>query len=81
MKRFNVLLLIQLLAVVAFGQINLTGTVKDEGETLAGASVVIDKSYYGVSTKSDGSFEFKNLKAGDYKLKISFIGFEPRKLS
>ncbi len=80
MKRFNVLLLLQLLAVVAFGQINLTGSVKGDGEILAGASVVIDNSYYGISTQSDGSFKFKNLKEGDYKLKVSFIGFETQEV-
>ncbi len=80
MKRLNLLLLLQVMAVVAFGQINLTGFVKGNGEKLAGASVVIDQSYYGVSTGSDGSFEFKNLKAGDYKLKVSFIGFETKEL-
>ncbi len=78
MKKFNVLLLLQLMAVVAFGQINLTGVVKGEGEPLAGASVVIDKTFYGVSAAGDGSFEFKNLKKGDYKLKVSFIGFETK---
>lgn len=69
-----------MLAVVAFGQINLSGVVKGDGEALAGASVVIDKSFYGISTQSDGSFEFKNLKTGDYTLKISFIGFETKEV-
>jgi iron complex outermembrane receptor protein len=65
---------------MAFGQINLTGIVKGEGELLAGASVVIDQTFYGVSALNDGSFEFKNLKAGDYTVKVSFIGFETKEL-
>ncbi|MCY1720934.1 TonB-dependent receptor [Prolixibacteraceae bacterium Z1-6] len=80
MKRLNVVLLLQLIAVVAFGQINLTGVVKGKGEPLAGASVVIDKTFYGVSASGDGTFEFKNLDEGDYKLKVSFIGFETKEL-
>ncbi len=80
MKKFNVVLLLQLLAAMAFGQINLTGIVKGEGELLAGASVVIDQTFYGVSALNDGSFEFKNLKAGDYTVKVSFIGFETKEL-
>ncbi len=80
MRRLNVLLLLQLIAAMAFGQINLTGVVKGDGETLAGASVVIEKSFYGVSTQSDGSFEFKNLKAGDYSLIVSFVGFQPQRV-
>ncbi len=80
MRRFSLMLLLQLMAVIAFGQINLTGVVKGDGETLAGASVVIDKTFYGVSTQSDGSFELQNLKPGDYSLTVSFIGFETQKV-
>nr|WP_319269539.1 TonB-dependent receptor [uncultured Draconibacterium sp.] len=80
MKKFSLVLLLQIMAVIAFGQINLTGVVKGDGETLAGASVVIEKSFYGVSTQANGSFEFKNLKPGDYTLLVSFIGFEPQKI-
>ncbi|WP_163321899.1 TonB-dependent receptor [Draconibacterium mangrovi] len=81
MKRLSLVLLLQIMAVIAFGQINLTGVVKGDGETLAGASVVIEKSFYGVSTKANGSFELKNLKPGDYTLLVSFIGFEPQKIN
>nr|WP_319573471.1 TonB-dependent receptor [uncultured Draconibacterium sp.] len=80
MKRLSLMLLLQLMAVIAFGQINLTGVVKGDGEALAGASVVIEKSFYGVSTQANGSFEFKNLKPGNYTLLVSFIGFEPQKI-
>lgn len=80
MKKLNVLLLLQLLAAMAFGQISLTGIVKGDGEVLAGASVVINQTLYGVSASADGSFEFKNLKAGDYKLKVSFVGFESKEV-
>jgi iron complex outermembrane receptor protein len=81
MKKFSLMLLLQLMAVIAFGQMNLTGLVKGDGEALAGASVVIEKSYYGVSTRANGSFEFKNLKPGNYTLLVSFIGFEPQEVS
>ncbi|WP_319501175.1 TonB-dependent receptor [uncultured Draconibacterium sp.] len=80
MKRLSLVLLLQIMAVIAFGQINLTGVVKGDGEALAGAAVVIEKSFYGVSTQANGSFEFKNLKPGDYTLLVSFIGFEPQKI-
>ena len=74
-------MLLQLLAVVAFGQIKLSGIVKGNGEPLAGASVVIDDTYYGISTSSDGIFHLNNLNAGDYTLRVSFIGFETKELS
>lgn len=70
-------LLLQLFVIAGFGQIKLTGVVTGNNEPLAGASVVLENSMYGVSTQSDGAFEFKNLKPGEYVVKVSFIGFEP----
>ncbi len=74
------MLLLQMLAVFSFAQMKLSGTVLGDGEPLPGASVVLDQSFYGVSTGNDGSFELKNLEAGDYTLSVSFIGFEPKKV-
>ena len=75
MKKFSFLLLMQLIVLLATGQVKLSGVVTGNGEPLAGASVVLENSYYGISTSSEGTFEFKNLKKGDYTLKVSFIGF------
>lgn len=68
------------MACTTVGQVNLKGIVKGKGEPLAGASVVIVNTFYGVSTSGDGSFTFNNLKTGDYTLKVSFIGFETKTL-
>ena len=70
----------QLMAIVVYGQINLNGVVKGNGEPLIGASVIISNTFYGISTSNNGSFEFKNLKKGNYVLKVSFIGFETKEL-
>ena len=75
MKKFSFWLLLQLSVLLAAGQVKLSGVVIGDGEPLVGASVVLEKSLYGISTGSDGSFEFKNLKTGNYKVKVSFIGF------
>ncbi|RIJ50442.1 TonB-dependent receptor [Maribellus luteus] len=80
MKKFSFLLLLQVLAVVSFAQVKLSGVVLGDGEPLAGASIVIDNTFYGVSTDGSGSFEMKNLKTGDYTLKVSFIGFETKEV-
>lgn len=77
MKKLSFLLLLQLFAFAGFGQIKLSGIVTGNNEPLAGASVVLSNSMYGVSAQSDGSFEFKNLKPGEYVVKVSFVGFEP----
>jgi len=76
MKKLFVLLLLQFVVFAGFGQIKLSGVVYGNNEPLAGATVVLSNSMYGVSTLSNGTFEFKNLKPGDYVVKVSFIGFE-----
>jgi len=80
MKKLSLLLLLQLTVFVAFGQLKLSGFVTGEGEKLAGANLVLENTFYGVSTSADGYFEFKNLKEGDYVLIVSFIGFETKVL-
>jgi len=80
MKKLSLLLLWQLIAFTLLGQINLSGIVKGNDEPLAGASVVLKNTMYGISTLSDGSFLFKNLKKGTYTLTVSFIGFETKEL-
>ena len=75
MKKFSFWLLMQLSVLLATGQVKLSGVVTGNGEPLAGASVVLEKSLYGISAGSNGNFEFKNLKTGDYNVKVSFIGF------
>jgi len=81
MKTLRILLLLQLMAYTMYSQVDLKGIVKGNGEPLAGASVVIANSFYGVSTSYNGSFIFKNLKKEKIVLKVSFIGFESRELS
>ncbi len=61
---------------VMFSQFSITGTVRDEnGIALTGAAVTIDKTNTGTVTDSAGIFTIKKLVAGDYVLKISYMGF------
>jgi iron complex outermembrane recepter protein len=76
MKKLIFVLLLQLFIFASFGQFKLSGVVLGNNEPLTGASVVLDNSMYGVSTLSNGTFVFKNLKTGEYVVKVSFIGFE-----
>ncbi len=58
-------------------QFSITGTVRDKktGGTLEGASVGIEGQYLGTITNSAGEFTLKNLKKGDYILKITYVGY------
>ena len=77
MKRIYLTLLLQCAVYLAFAQFALKGTVKsDSGERLTGAAVTLSNSFNGTTTDVNGAYQFKNLKAGNYQLTISFIGYE-----
>ncbi len=46
-----------------------------EGEPLAGANIILEGTYLGTMTGTDGEFGFENLKKGTYTLKVSFLGY------
>ena len=78
MKRLGLILLMQCLFVYSFAQFSVTGTVTSEsGEKLVGANLLLSGNYQGTSTNENGVFLFQNVKAGNYTLKVSYIGFEP----
>ncbi|MBN1184945.1 MAG: TonB-dependent receptor [Bacteroidales bacterium] len=60
-------------------QINVTGKVQDQenNSVLTGANVLLkgNETYATISDES-GMFAFKGIKAGEYVLQISFIGYE-----
>jgi len=81
MKRIYLTLLLQCVVYLAIAQFTLKGTVKnDAGEGLVGANLAISKSYTGITTDVNGMFQFKNLKAGNYQLTVTYIGFEKQTL-
>jgi outer membrane receptor protein involved in Fe transport len=63
----------------AFGQRNggLQGKVTDQetGEPLIGASVLIVGTYKAGATDFDGNYSITGVKAGDYSVKVQFIGY------
>lgn len=77
MKRIYLTLLLQCLVFLAMAQFTLKGTVKNEkGEELPGANLLISNSFNGTTADINGAFQFKNLKADDYELAVSFIGYQ-----
>lgn len=63
--------------LLAFSQFTLKGTVTDPGgQPVAFAHIFLQNTYSGTYSGNDGSFEIRNLKAGTYKVEVSFIGYK-----
>ncbi len=77
MKRIYLTLLLQCAVYLAMAQFTLKGTVKnDTGDRLIGANLAISNSFNGTTTDVNGAYQFSNLKAGTYKLTVSYLGYE-----
>jgi TonB-linked SusC/RagA family outer membrane protein len=74
MKYFYVCCFLLLLRQAAFGQ-GITGRVRSaaDGSPVAGASVVLLNTTYGVLSDAAGRFVLK-APAGEYRLRVSFVG-------
>ena len=76
-------LLITAFAVLLFplltkAQFNISGTVSEKNNLLPGASIRIKNAGIGTTTNSGGNYQLKNLKAGNYILEVSFMGYQPQ---
>ncbi len=77
MKRIGLFLALQLVAAIVFGQISLTGIVKDtKGEPLSGANVMLGNTFNRTTAGIKGDFKFSNIKKGEYKIQITFVGYK-----
>ncbi|MGB0650409.1 MAG: TonB-dependent receptor [Rhodothermales bacterium] len=74
------LLLLFATALPAFAQGILSGRVTDAetNETLPGVNVIVVGTSRGAATDFDGRFEIPGLRAGEYSVRVSFIGFETK---
>ena len=77
MKKFIFPWAFWLISVAAMAQSNVIGTVSTaDGEYLTGANVVLLGTGRGATTDLGGRFEIKNVPAGKYSLRVSFMGYE-----
>jgi iron complex outermembrane receptor protein len=67
-----------LMPFMASAQFSISGKIseKNSGSALSGASISLDNSLINSRSDESGNFTLKNLKAGNYLLKVSFIGYQ-----
>jgi len=80
MSKLLVTVLSMMLAVNAFAQFKISGTVRDAktNSPLAGANVLIENSR-GVATDEQGYFELKNVAGGKQTVIVRFLGYNEEK--
>jgi len=54
----------------------ISGRVSHDNEPLKGATITLEGTNIGYITDTDGQFLLKNIQAGTYTLKTTFLGFE-----
>ena len=79
MKRIITILLFAVAATIgAVGQGTVKGMLFDEsnGEAIPFANVVLDGTAYGCATDLNGFFLINRVPAGDYTLRVRYVGYE-----
>ena len=65
-------------SISSYSQFTISGNIRNSetGETLPGANVLLQNSFLATVSSSDGSFIIRQIKGGNYLLKISYVRFE-----
>ncbi len=81
----KILTLIIYLSALAYSNAQtgaVEGRIKDKlGKPVVNATVVLEKTNYGNSTDDHGKFSIKDVPAGNYALRFSGVGYQPRSQS
>jgi len=79
MKRMvTILFSLVLCSSILLGQGRIRGKVTDlqTGEPLIGANVLITGTSFGAATDVNGNYEIRNLSAGTYDVRASYVGYQ-----
>lgn len=69
-------LAVLLLPVLTRAQFTISGTISETSKNiLPGASVKLKNKATGTTANAEGKYQFSNLKAGNYTLVVSFVGY------
>ncbi|MBW4890230.1 TonB-dependent receptor [Mucilaginibacter sp. HMF5004] len=79
MKNLFAALCALLVPFLASAQFSVSGKISDQqtGQTLPGATITIENTYSNAVADANGAYNFKNLKAGSYAIKVTYIGYNP----
>lgn len=71
-----------MLSFAVMGQYTVTGSITSEdGEALIGVSIMVAESTKGTITDIDGSYILDNLSGGEYRLEVSYIGYQSQTIT
>lgn len=79
-KKLTILLLLNFFfcfALLAQGNFSISGTVRDDKETIPGAAVYLSGTKISTITNNDGKFMLAKLPAGNYDVLIQVVGYLP----
>lgn len=83
----NKIYLFFILLIISFNQLfsqgGVKGTVKSrtDDKVLTGATITLLGTKLGAITDAKGNFEIKDVAAGNYVLRASYVGFEPEEIN
>lgn len=78
MKKLLFIAAAVLLPFLASAQFSISGKIseKNSGSALSGASISLENSYSAARSDASGNYTLKNLKPGNYLVKVSFLGYQ-----
>ncbi len=77
-KNFLIIAAAILMPFVASAQFSLSGKIfnKQTGQALEGAGISLDNSFITTRTDLSGNYNVKNLKAGKYLIRVTYLGYQ-----
>jgi hypothetical protein len=82
MRKLSLILAFELFCSILYAQVNVSGSVADslENAPLIGVSLLLqhaqDTAYLrGATTDVNGQFQFRNIRQGEYQLRMSYVGY------
>ncbi|MFA6946809.1 MAG: TonB-dependent receptor, partial [Pedobacter sp.] len=78
MKKLLIVAMAILTPFIAAAQFSIIGKVseKNSGSALRGAGISLENSVFSTQTDASGNYTIKNLKAGNYRIRVKYLGYQ-----